>query len=85
MEPIRLTLELACSVEHAFTVWTSKIDSWWPADHTVTGRADAFDSSYRMSVFHSCSFTRERFSTTACTLTSKASPVASESVEPMGV
>jgi uncharacterized protein YndB with AHSA1/START domain len=37
MEPIRLTLELACSAEHAFTVWTSKIDSWWPADHTVSG------------------------------------------------
>jgi uncharacterized protein YndB with AHSA1/START domain len=37
MEPIQLTLDLACSAAHAFTVWTSKIDSWWPADHTVSG------------------------------------------------
>ena len=37
-EPLSLRLELACSPEHAFAVWTSRIDSWWPADHTVTGQ-----------------------------------------------
>ena len=40
-EPLSLRLEVACSAEHAFTVWTSRIDHWWPADHTVTGRSDA--------------------------------------------
>ncbi len=38
--PLRLTFEVACSVEHAFTVWTSKIGSWWPTDHTVSGEED---------------------------------------------
>lgn len=40
-EPLRITLDVDCPVEHAFEVWTAKIDRWWPADHTVTGSADA--------------------------------------------
>ena len=39
-DPLKLTFEVACSAEQAFDVWTSRIDSWWPSDHTVTGRAD---------------------------------------------
>jgi uncharacterized protein YndB with AHSA1/START domain len=35
-EPLRITFDVECSVEHAFTVWTSGIDAWWPRDHTVT-------------------------------------------------
>ncbi len=35
--PLRLSFEVACPVEHAFTVWTSGIGAWWPRDHTVTG------------------------------------------------
>jgi uncharacterized protein YndB with AHSA1/START domain len=35
-EPLRLQLEVGCSVAHAFTVWTEGIDSWWPTDHTVS-------------------------------------------------
>ena len=35
--PIAIAFELACSAEHAFAVWTSRIASWWPADHTVSG------------------------------------------------
>jgi len=35
--PITFAFELACSAEHAFAVWTSRITSWWPADHTVSG------------------------------------------------
>ena len=35
-EPLRITFDVACSVEHAFAVWTSGIDAWWPRDHTVT-------------------------------------------------
>jgi uncharacterized protein YndB with AHSA1/START domain len=38
--PLRMSFDVACSVEHAFAVWTSQISSWWPPDHTVTGRAD---------------------------------------------
>ena len=38
--PLRLSLEVACSTEHAFAVWTSAIGSWWPPDHTVSGRPD---------------------------------------------
>lgn len=41
VQPLRLTLNVACGVEHAFTVWTTRIDTWWPADHTVSGTADA--------------------------------------------
>ena len=40
IDPLRLSFELACSVEHAFTTWTARIGSWWPADHTVTGEDD---------------------------------------------
>jgi hypothetical protein len=35
--PLRLAFDVACPADHAFTVWTSAIGSWWPADHTVTG------------------------------------------------
>ena len=38
--PLRMSFDVACSVEHAFTVWTSGIGTWWPPDHTVTGQAD---------------------------------------------
>jgi uncharacterized protein YndB with AHSA1/START domain len=34
--PLRFSLDVACSVEHAFAVWTSGIATWWPRDHTVT-------------------------------------------------
>ncbi|MGC5022634.1 integrase core domain-containing protein [Micromonospora sp. DT47] len=37
IEPLRLSFDVDCSIEHAFTVWTARIDGWWLADHTVTG------------------------------------------------
>jgi hypothetical protein len=37
IEPLTLSFELACSADHAFEVWTSKIAAWWPSDHTVSG------------------------------------------------
>jgi uncharacterized protein YndB with AHSA1/START domain len=40
IEPILLSFEVACPREHAFAVWTERIDRWWPADHTVTGTDD---------------------------------------------
>ena len=39
-EPLRFSVEVGCPVAHAFTVWTSGIGTWWPADHTVTGSPD---------------------------------------------
>ena len=38
--PLTMSFDVACSVEHAFTVWTTGIGAWWPRDHSVTGRAD---------------------------------------------
>jgi uncharacterized protein YndB with AHSA1/START domain len=37
--PLRMSFDVDCSAEHAFTVWTSGIGSWWPTDHTVTADA----------------------------------------------
>ena len=41
IEPITLAFEVACPADRAFHVWTADIDRWWPADHTVSGAADA--------------------------------------------
>ena len=38
--PLRITFEVACAAEHAFDIWTSRIGTWWPTDHTVTGQRD---------------------------------------------
>jgi uncharacterized protein YndB with AHSA1/START domain len=38
--PLAMTFVVACSPEHAFKVWTSGINTWWPTDHTVTGQGD---------------------------------------------
>jgi hypothetical protein len=38
--PLKISFEVDCSAEHAFSVWTSRIDTWWPSDHTVTGKPD---------------------------------------------
>jgi uncharacterized protein YndB with AHSA1/START domain len=40
IEPIRLSFDIDCPIEHAFEVWTGRIAHWWPADHTVSGEAD---------------------------------------------
>jgi uncharacterized protein YndB with AHSA1/START domain len=39
--PLTMSFDVACPAGHAFTVWTGKIGSWWPPDHTVSGRKDA--------------------------------------------
>ena len=41
IEPIRLSFDVACPADRAFEVWTTRIDVWWPADHTVSGEDDA--------------------------------------------
>jgi hypothetical protein len=35
-----MSFDVECTVQHAFEVWTSKMGTWWPWDHTVTGRRD---------------------------------------------
>jgi hypothetical protein len=35
--PLRMTFDVACSLEHAFDVWTKRIDTWWPSAHSVSG------------------------------------------------
>ena len=40
IEPIRLSFEVACPVEHAFATWTGRTSTWWPASHTVTAADD---------------------------------------------
>jgi uncharacterized protein YndB with AHSA1/START domain len=40
IEPIHLDFEVGCPPDHAFEVWTARISTWWPADHTVTGADD---------------------------------------------
>jgi hypothetical protein len=34
-EALRFSFDVQCAPEHAFDVWTSRIDTWWPRDHTV--------------------------------------------------
>jgi uncharacterized protein YndB with AHSA1/START domain len=42
IEPIRLAFDVSCPADHAFEVWTARIDRWWPTDHTASGDADTF-------------------------------------------
>jgi uncharacterized protein YndB with AHSA1/START domain len=39
-DAIAISFEVGCSAERAFDLWTNKIGTWWPADHTVTGGQD---------------------------------------------
>jgi Activator of Hsp90 ATPase homolog 1-like protein len=41
LEPLRLTFDIACPAEHAFTVWTERLSAWWPKGHSVSGDRDA--------------------------------------------
>ena len=36
IEPIRLSFEVDCPLDHAFETWTAGISQWWPKDHTVS-------------------------------------------------
>lgn len=37
IEPLRLSFEVNCPVDHAFAVWTAQTSRWWPVSHTMTG------------------------------------------------
>jgi hypothetical protein len=34
--PLLVSIDVACSAEHAFHVWTSQIGTWWPQEHRAT-------------------------------------------------
>jgi hypothetical protein len=39
--PLRITFEVGCAASHAFDLWTTRIGTWWPPDHTVSGQRGA--------------------------------------------
>jgi Activator of Hsp90 ATPase homolog 1-like protein len=39
--PLRISFDVACGAEQAFGLWTSRIGTWWPPDHTVSGHPAA--------------------------------------------
>jgi hypothetical protein len=39
-DPLTLGFEVDCPPGRAFELWTTRISTWWPPDHTVTGRKD---------------------------------------------
>lgn len=41
LDAVRVSVLVACTPEHAFRTWTARLASWWPRDHTVSGRPDA--------------------------------------------
>jgi hypothetical protein len=40
IEPLQLSYEIRCSPEHAFTVWTTRLSTWWPKGHSASGNPD---------------------------------------------
>lgn len=36
IEPLRISFQVACSADHAFTTWTGRATAWWPPEHTVS-------------------------------------------------
>lgn len=34
---LRIDFDVACPVEDAFAIWTERIGTWWPADHSISG------------------------------------------------
>jgi hypothetical protein len=40
IEPLRLSYEIDCPAEHAFDVWTRRLSTWWPKDHSASGDPD---------------------------------------------
>jgi uncharacterized protein YndB with AHSA1/START domain len=36
-DALKFSFEVDCGVDHAFSTWTERISTWWPADHTLSG------------------------------------------------
>ena len=41
IEPLRISFEVSCSPEHAFSTWTQRATLWWPPAHTASHDPDA--------------------------------------------
>jgi uncharacterized protein YndB with AHSA1/START domain len=37
MDPLVVEFSVACSADHAFSVWADRTSMWWPHDHSVSG------------------------------------------------
>lgn len=37
MNPIVIEFDVACSPEHAFSMWTERAHLWWPRSHSLSG------------------------------------------------
>jgi uncharacterized protein YndB with AHSA1/START domain len=35
--PLNIAFEVACPPAAAFSMWTTRASTWWPADHSVSG------------------------------------------------
>jgi uncharacterized protein YndB with AHSA1/START domain len=40
LEPLEIEFDVHCPPRLAFEVWTTRIASWWPKSHTVSGESD---------------------------------------------
>jgi uncharacterized protein YndB with AHSA1/START domain len=39
-DPLEIEFDVDCPPSLAFEVWTTRIASWWPTSHTVSGESD---------------------------------------------
>lgn len=60
-EPIRLSFDVGCTPEHAFTLWTTRLSTWWPRDHVAgTGEVEiVFDGAVGGRIYQRDSTGRE--------------------------
>lgn len=40
IEPLRMSMVVGCSAQHAFDTWAGGASSWWPRSHTVSQEKD---------------------------------------------
>jgi uncharacterized protein YndB with AHSA1/START domain len=40
VDPLRLSFDIECPVDHAFAVWTEHLSSWWPKGHSASGNRE---------------------------------------------
>jgi uncharacterized protein YndB with AHSA1/START domain len=36
LEPIQISFDVDCEVDHAFELWTARTSLWWPPSHSVS-------------------------------------------------
>ncbi|HEY6472845.1 MAG TPA: SRPBCC domain-containing protein [Acidimicrobiales bacterium] len=36
-DALRIDFEVVCPIHDAFEIWTERIGTWWPPDHTISG------------------------------------------------